>query len=265
MNPISTEIAEQYYLNPIASCDLPAPVMPLVHVCDCHALRSIIINGQLQPAMCNVYSESLLYFFYGRPSYRVNNGDLPVNIPALFPSCLIIDPALVSDIKRIYPFDTGAFKAGLYSGLVHKNSKCDDYIFDNNLLFIQKYIGLFYNSNKNYYDGRPVITLPSLPPMGFELQALLNLISQKSASAVDDRGFTIEIQSGSAARFSAGLVKAIVIPESVLEDEKLSNYVYDNEVEVITYGGFRAEPSHLTTVIISKVRDYYQAKGLFDE
>lgn len=262
MNTIASDVAERYYLKPIVECESPAPVMPLVHVCDCHALRTIITTNKLKPTLCNVYSENLLYFFYGRPSYRVNNGGLPVSIPALFPSCLILDSQLISDIKRIYPFDTGAFNAGLYSDLVHKNSNRDDYIFDNNYLFVQKYIGLFYSGNKNYYDGSPVITSTSLPPMGFELQALLDLINRKGASKVDDRSYTIEIQSSSETDISNGSIKAIVAPESMFEDQYFSSYIYDNDIEPISYGGYRADPSHLTTVIISKVRDYYLEEGL---
>jgi hypothetical protein len=145
---------------------------------------------------------------------------------------------------------------------MHKDSARDDYIFVNDYSFVQKYIGLFYSDNKNYYDGKPVINSTALSSMGFELQALLDLINRKGASKVDDRSYTIEIQSSSEADISNGSIKAIVAPESMFEDSYFANYIYDNEIEPIPYGGYRADPTHLTTVIISKVRDYYISEGL---
>jgi hypothetical protein len=263
LNTVADIVADRHYLKPINECEQSAPLLPLVHVCDCHALRTIITAQKLSPRLCKVYSESLLYFFYGRPAYRLNNGELPVSMPALFPSCLILDTHLVSGVKRIYPFDTGAFEAGLYSDLMNKNATRDDYIFCTEYSFIQKYIGYMYSSNKNYYDNVPAVTAAVLPPMGFELHALLELITRKAASAVDDRGYTVEVQSTSEVDIASGAVKAIVAPEVIFEDPYLTAFVYDNDIEPITYPGMRASPSALSTVIISKVRDYYVQEGVF--
>ncbi|VVQ17845.1 hypothetical protein PS934_04554 [Pseudomonas fluorescens] len=239
-----------------------APLMPLVHICDCYALRGILSSKAIKPTMCPVFNEELLYFFYGRPSYRINDGGLSFGSKSMFPVCFIINPAYAVDIKRIFPFDTGAYYAGLYKDHVHKSAACDDYMFDSTYEFIQKYVSMFYGTNTNYYNGTATIALDKLPVMGFEFQSLHSLITQQGACVVDDRSYTIEIQCSGETNISNGSVIAVVLPDDIMSDEVLSSFLYDNDIEPITYKSARGAPSHITPLIIDLVRNYYEQEGV---
>jgi hypothetical protein len=251
-----------YYRDRIRRNTELAPLMPLVHICDCHALRSIVFSKSIKPTQCPVFNEELLYFFYGRPSYRIKDNGFACNLTSMFPVCFIVDPLHASGLKRIYPFDTGAYHAGLYGSHIHKDSQREDYAFDSSYEFIQKYVRMFYSNNSNYYDGSSTIPPDSIPKMGFEFQTLHQLINHKSIGTIDDRSFTIEIQCSSETNILSGAIKAIVLPDEILQDDALSSFMYDHNVEAITYCSSRSAPSQLTPLIIDKVRNYYKQAGV---
>jgi hypothetical protein len=262
VSPTSIAVTEAYYKDRIRQSSEMAPLMPLVHVCDCYSLRNILSTKKIQPAACPVFEEDLLYYFYGRPSYRVKDGGLASNTKSMFPVCFIIDPVHVLGVKRIYPFDTGAYHAGLYSNQIHRNAKCDDYEFDSSFEFVQKFVSMFYGSNVNYYDGTTTVTPDKFPVMGFEFHSLHQLINQVGIAMADDRSYTIEIQSAAETVLARGSVKAVVVPDDVMTDEALVDFLLENDVEALTYSSLRGAPSHITPLIIDKVRSYYIEQGV---
>src|SRR3546814_17806845 len=42
----------------------------LTHVTDCARLSGLVASRKLEPRLCDVYGEPLVYLFYGRPAYR---------------------------------------------------------------------------------------------------------------------------------------------------------------------------------------------------
>jgi len=86
----------------------PAASLPLVHSAAAYTIRRIIQSKKIiAKTECNVFKgEKLNYFFVGRPAYKREyevEGDYWE-----LPACVILDYRSVS-VKRIYPFDTGAF------------------------------------------------------------------------------------------------------------------------------------------------------------
>lgn len=241
--------------------DLP-PILPLVHTCDCHTLREIISSKIIKPALCPVFKEDLVYFFYGRPSYRVSDKGLAFNTSSVYPACLIIQPEKVKSITRIFPFDSGAYAAGLYSNYLHKNSKHDDYLLDSNYPFVQKFVKYFYDTNQNYFDGKSTIQKSTIQPCAYELETIYSLINVTQGETFDDRCYTIEVQSSTSIEISDSALKAIVIPDAIAGDSELAAYLYENEIEPITYSTCRVAPSHLTPLVIAKVREFYIDQGV---
>src|ERR1700680_4302707 len=87
------------------------PPLPLVHTTDFYGFRSILVNNALSPAD---YPESLLHCFYGLPVYKPHKGLSATSAPGFAPVCFVLAPTCPCSIKRIYPFDSGAFSKGLF-------------------------------------------------------------------------------------------------------------------------------------------------------
>src|SRR5689334_7650680 len=86
----------------------PSQGLPLVHSSAAYTIRRILQNKEIVARQeCKVFrGEKLNYFFVGRPAYKKEyevEGDYWE-----LPACVILDYSSVP-IKRIYPFDTGAF------------------------------------------------------------------------------------------------------------------------------------------------------------
>ncbi len=239
-----------------------APIMPLVHVCDCYRLRNILVSNAIIPTECPVFKEKLAYFFYGRPSYRIKDNGFSSNTTSLYPVCFILNSDYIKDIGRVFPFDTGAFAAGLYEKYVHSKATLDDYLFEPTYDFIRCYVEMFYSSNKNYFNGDSTIERKNIPTMAYELDSLHQMMVSTGKEVFDDRCYTVEIQTFCDVNISAGAVMAMVLPVAIMNDPFVSSYLFDNHIEPIPYETSRCAPSSLTPLIIDKVRSYYQAGGV---
>jgi len=248
------------YKQRIGNENIKVPLIPLMHTCDGIGFRGILEQMEIEPRLCQVFNEHLAYYFYGRPAYRLKE-KTPTGQIELFPVCFIINPNKLNDIERAFPFDTGAFKADFYSQFVSSNLSMEDFIFEPEYDFIRKYIGLVFDSNANYYKGKPVISLSDISPLSYELRALFESISNKGSREVDDRCFTIEVQSKNSLNIDSESIEAIVLPSELIEDEDVLNLYMDYDIELITYEVYRSAPSSTTSVILNKVSEYYQGTG----
>lgn len=255
-------VSATYFRSIIENISELPPILPLVHTCDCYTLREIISSKTIKPTLCPVFKEELVYYFYGRPSYRVNDKGLAFNTSSVYPACLIIQPEEVKSITRIFPFDSGAYAAGLYSNHLHKNSKQEDYLLDSNYPFVQKFVKFFYDNNENYFNGKSTLQKDMIQPCAYELESIYSLINVTHGEIFDNRCYTIELQSTVSVEINNNALKAIVIPDSIACDSELAAYLYENEIEAITYSTCRVAPSHLTPLVIEKVKEYYIDQGV---
>lgn len=254
-------IKDKYYIDLIGKSGEVEELLPFVHTCDCFSFREIFNSGFIVPQYCDVFNEELSYYFYGRPSYRVNNSSCS-NLPFYFPVCFVISPECIGKIKYMYPFDTGAYKKGFYSNYISNRSVVTDYKLNNSLDFLRKFINFFYNNNKNYYDGKANVEIDKVDAMAYEIQSIYALINSKEQSQTDNRCQTIEIQMEDKLSIKMGGIKAIVLPGAIVSSAGVSEYIYDNDIELITYSLNRSSPCEITPLIIEKVRDFYQKKGV---
>ncbi|WP_171972329.1 hypothetical protein [Pseudoalteromonas sp. EB27] len=236
--------------------------LPLVHTCDGQHFRGILVSNRIAPTLCPVFDEDLAYFFYGRPSYRVNNKGMSSSSMSNFPVCLVIEPNNLKYIDNVYPFDTGAYSADLYKDAINQNAKIADFKLKSTFDFIKKFISLFYETNENYYYGKIQINESDIPTMSFELQSIYSLAANKCATMTDDRCSAIEVQSKAGLQLSPSVVKAVILPSSVLDDEIVSNYLYNMGIEGISYETMRWDPSAITPHIITELNEYYKRERI---
>lgn len=101
-------------------------LLPLVHTTSAYSFRDMYEDDTIDPKMCRHFNEELIYLFYGRPAYRTEKAeftDLEFNWPIVF----IFDPRMIEGIKRVLPFDTGAFCLNLYNRFFAKNAQMEDF------------------------------------------------------------------------------------------------------------------------------------------
>src|SRR5690349_7050598 len=97
--------------------------LPLVHTTEYFRLASIQTTHSLEPGLCKVFKEDLLYFFYGRPAYRDCSLTTPSRDVGFCPICFLFKPGtIINKAKRLYPFDTGASQHGLYEPAIARTS-----------------------------------------------------------------------------------------------------------------------------------------------
>jgi len=234
-------------------------LMPLFHVCTSYAFRSIFNDLRLDTKPCKVFNEPLLYFFYGKPAYRIKEGS-EVGDASMFPVCWGIDANSIEDIVRIYPFDSGSFD-GIISQKIADHFKLDNFKLDNNLETIQKFISFFYETNNNYFKGAPSLDNASIPPQAYELQTLLRLAEDRDKK-LDDRANTIEIQINKPTNIGIKDIKILGIPAPLLNDPAVANFLDDNDVNFFTYDLHKFSPSEMNSVFYSKAKELYLVEGI---
>ena len=117
----------QAYIDDCPS-NLP-PLLPLVHITDVAAARTILGEKMLKTKVCRHYSsllkadEQLLYLSYGRPSYRGRSHEKTTGQALRKPIAFILKPAaFVANVRRVSPFDSGAYFCGKLEDWIDRDS-----------------------------------------------------------------------------------------------------------------------------------------------
>lgn len=228
-------------------------LLPLMHSCECFNARSIITQQKLKTSFCNVMGKKLLYFYYGKPSYPV--GEKQKNSRTDFeycPVCFIVDLRKVL-INKVYPFDSGAYKKDLYEGFIHRHMTIDNFEIDGNEKGIKTYLSFMFGNIDNYFYGAAIKKELIGEPY---IDALINIMTAKGSMKFDERGRTIEIISESDLNLKDAL-KCIILPQNLLQDDKIATFLHNNNIDVIDYG-VRAlvSPTGYYELIVEKAIDY---------
>ena len=237
--------------------------LPLVHSTRSFNLRELIETSGLNPKGCKVYDEKLLYFFLGRPSYRWARPDGTPEDWEL-PTCFVFDEIIDLEIRRILPFDSGAHAAKRYPSYI-QNIPNENFQTDSSQA-PDRIVSAFFGSFKAYLDAKPksqeqVADEFSLGPLDAEVLAIGKLAGDTSASGVDDRRFSIEIQSKSSVSFNTNPPSAVILPTPYLKDEAVRSAISGWGAQAINYDTFGLSLSSYFGSIFVKFSDYCQARG----
>lgn len=192
----------------------------LTHVTDCARLGSLVQSGKLEPRLCDVFGEKLVYLFYGRPAYRrAWDGDATSNLDYAR-ICVVLRDDVVAKAHRILPFDSGGFQR--YAGAFHDSLEIGDFELapgDHPL----KLIGAFYESLERYWAMEPI------QPRSFHatqnvIRSYHQLITGGLAEKFDDRCAAIEVQLAEPLSLD-GEVLALIGPNQIFDDPKVQALV----------------------------------------
>jgi hypothetical protein len=241
------------------------PRLPLIHSTDAYAVGTMLEDGgKIEPQPCSIFKpERLTYLFYGRPAYRPNQNELPTDLQHYLPVCLIFRPSATIAIKRMFPFDSGAFDGDFYRSYLHKRMQLGDFRIEADADTPGRVVRRFFSDNTNYVMGRAA-TSEAHDPSEFEADSYACIIGPSGANALDSRGAAIEVQTDRTIELS-GNVEAAILPSSQSRAE-IGRHLRDAGIRVIPYRvGVRPRPGDFPGKIEDKVIDYLCRAKLIDK
>ncbi|MFA1676271.1 hypothetical protein ACDY97_26895 [Rhizobium mongolense] len=248
----------------VARSEPARPKLPLVHSTDAYTLADALEDGSLEPRACDVFiGEALIYTFYGRPSFRPNMSEPATSLDHYLPVCLIFKSSFAQDIKRVFPFDTGAFANDYYRTFMHKRMALGDFALEADLDTPGRAITTFFGSARNYLHAVPD-TKMQFDPAQFEARSYAALIDAKDSNAMDSRGSGIEVQI--ADPISIGKwVEAAVVPSTFVQSET-GDALRQLNIEILPYNVYsRMKPNEYTSTVTDACLTYYAQKGMLQE
>jgi hypothetical protein len=237
------------------------PSLPLTHLTDAYRFEETRLSDGLQPRVCKVFGEPLLYLFYGRPSYRVHLDEEPTGLDHYLPVCILFRNASMPSPKRIFPFDSGAFYKGLYSNAVHRDMGLDDFSLEAHPSTPGRIVSLFFGSVEAYFLASPT-PVSTLPVTEFEARSYAALIASQLRSNTDDRGSAIELQIDVEVRLS-DCAEAVVAPGPLLDSPDIKRFLHAHGIEPLPYEQLgRQRPADFVSNLFRICREYYVRRGL---
>lgn len=192
----------------------------LTHVTDCARLESLVQSEKLEPRMCDVYGEKLVYLFYGRPSYRRQyEGETTSNLDYAR-ICLVLRDDVTAKAHRVLPFDSGGFKR--YASALHDSLELGDFEIEKGDHPLQ-IIGAFYAGLEEYWTMQP-IQPRTFPITQNIVRSYYQLISGGLKEKFDDRCATVEIQLADTLPLG-GEVLALIGPNQIFDDPAVKNLI----------------------------------------
>ncbi|MBB4002367.1 hypothetical protein [Aurantimonas endophytica] len=241
--------------------------MPLIHITDAYSFIDILGPSRISPSPCTVFGEDLTYMFYGRPAYQTHHKGTNF-LSANFPVAFIFDPdKLNATCMSVYPFDTGAFHAGLYSNFFHSKSAIDHFRLPGSTSSAQKIVAYFYRSNEEYFFGgsRKNVEVPNL---NFEIEGVHEL--SRITANHNDGTFNPDLRSSSIEFIFdreidlTGCLLGIVVPQVCLDDIHITDAInVINPKHISTYSGIHNIGSaSILGILFDKTYEIYRKEGI---
>ncbi|GGE60577.1 hypothetical protein GCM10011317_17990 [Niveispirillum cyanobacteriorum] len=164
------------------------------------------------------------------------------------------------EIKRIFPFDSGAFSIQLYNAYMHKKMQLTDFSLEPDPSTPGRLISLFFGSVESYLAANPSINR-IFDPSEFEALSYQALVNAKEGNSIDSRGSGIEVQTEQEIPLKDN-VEAVIIP-SAFVDGKTGDLLKKMGIHPIPYSIFdRSRPSEYFSKLTELCLSYYLSRGL---
>jgi len=244
-----------------------AGALPVVHTTASYNISQIWEGNTLSTSECDVFTkEELLYFFVGRPSYKIANSTGSANTWQL-PCCFIFEFDAIPRAKRVFPFDSGAFA----------RSRTPDYIsmmplenFDAASVpnASERIIGAYFGDATRYFNLVPkgeneFLSEFSVGVLDAEAHAVHKLISADKDNKVDDRRACIELQVDQEIDLQVRKPLAVIAPSPYFDVKEFRNHVVNNwNARAIPYPISPLNTDSYYSDIYNRVKCLYEELGL---
>jgi hypothetical protein len=256
---------QPYFIEKITRIEKGLKPMPLFHTCDAYFLKSILGQRQISTTKCPVFKqEELLYLFYGRPAYKSSMKD-NTDLNSLLPVTFILNYDKIGPLQRIFPFDTGAFKKGLYNDFFHPRMAIEEFIMKPELDSLVTSVDYFFGQNVSYFDNRPKKEI-KYDVLDFTIESYHKLIMNGGRAVSDDRKASFEVQLSHNIPLNNETLLAIIIPSNFEGSEEIENVVVNElKAEILTYKSYGIASDLHYTRILDLTRDFLIKKEFCHE
>ena len=237
----------KYFDDRFENANSQVALLPLFHSCDAITFRSILETRRLIPTDCSVFvGEKLIYMFYGRPAYKKRSVETD-GLNSYLPISFILDWNHIPEVKRVAPFDTGAFESELYKRYMHPKMKVQDFFMRPEKRSTTKTTSFFFGGNKDYFKGTPKAVI-NYDHFDFEIESYLKLIKGRITEPADDRKATIEIQLETEIVLSKDTLKAVILPSDFACSDIVKRILVDElSVQLIEYKSYGVHSAYYYT------------------
>lgn len=240
-----------------------ASKLPWLHTTQSGHLADIIGTGSIAAMPCNVFEgEKLTYLFVGRPAYKYEM-DPGETQEWLLPSVFVIRfPDKEPAIKRLYPFDSGAFSRQRFPRYV-TFFKAGMYELDPDRESIGRVVSTFFGSDQAYW--RRQAHSPEkfgeehdLTPRHAAVKAVNLLYREKSSEKFDDRAAAIEVQLDTDILLSRQNLLGVVIPNEYKRDKQMMPILRALTQNIESYDHYPLNGTNYFSEIYSAVAKIYK-------
>lgn len=238
---------------------------PFIHSTSAHLLPDIVQSGKLLAMPCNVFAnESLCYCFVGRAAYKVPGDASPA--PWQLPIAFVLRFQTPPKIKRIFPFDSGAFRQHRLPTYI-STFKLDGYEISGDTNNVGRLITFFFKSAKRYVERRAagyeeLISDHNLEIYHQEILAAARLFLEHSSPQMDDRAAAIEVQIGEDISLAKDNLLGVVMPEEFKRWPGLVPALKSLTANIQTYTHFPLSTQEHYGQIYDSVAKIYKKAGI---
>jgi hypothetical protein len=170
----------------------PINELPGFHTCKVSDFEKITISNALARNLNKWLKRELVFFYYGRSMYSLNNSALKsVDDFHFLPIAICISNKKLNTLKYTsYPVDSGGFIKDGFSMKLPSSWKIEDLEIGQSQSDINKYIYSFYLGTENYIKDMARDISDIDDPDTIEL---INFLNNKSSTQIDGRSRTIEL------------------------------------------------------------------------
>ncbi|WP_097595031.1 hypothetical protein [Rhizobium anhuiense] len=238
--------------------------LPLVHSTESANIWKMLREEQVAVTPCDTFTgENLAYFFHGRPAYRKfhkhpQDWELPF--------VLVLKSTCLFNIRRIFPFDSGAFFSARLPSYVSRFDQAGYDVSEQggavNLL-----IDIFFGGDVSYFHGKAKTRQEVARRNGLNMRyaqvlALCSLYNRENLEA-DDRSLAIEIQTDHDVSIKDKLL-GVVLPRAYFDDKELKKYFKQRGVQVRQYDIYPINSEAYVANVYEEVKAIYKKLGLIN-
>lgn len=248
----------------------PADPVPLVHVTEIGYGRDIILSGQLEARFCDVFGRDLLYFFLGRPAYRLKHEETASRKITRYPIVFVADPKRVAATQS-FPFDTGALSEGIYTN-ADPHLAIEDYQLNGAVDGALRQLSFAFQNVDDYFAGRLRVDIEDdLPAFAHATRSYIEIAkmathARNRPGAFDDRASAIEVATDRHLDLK-GAIEMVILPKQYLEGPKgganaeIVSQLSELDIETDTYDWDPTKtPADYRAEINSKVLAFIKSK-----
>jgi hypothetical protein len=250
----------------LAAANLPSTLnLPWVHSTSAMNLMDIIADGKILATPCNVFrGENLCYLFVGRPAYKI----LPVENPSAWqlPVAFVIRFHNPPPVKRIFPFDSGAFHAQRLPSYVTM-FRMEGFNLADNPDLIGRLVSFYFKTPGRYFFRRPageeeIKEQHNLDMRHAQVLALSRLFLENSSTDFDDRAAAIEIQVEQDLDIRSDNLLGVVMPAEYARVPEMMQTIRAITPNIETYDLMPLGTLSHYSLLYAGVKQIYKRAGL---